>query len=474
MSNDKVARVDIVDSRMSFWTNLHRLLFVAIWCAGLLLIWELTPAGGREGWQIPVDEFMVGFLSDGSTLVTVPRSATGDRILGTKESGPIRLWNIYTGQLLAEHFDKSYVFERVMVDAGEYLRIQEELEGKPGEFRLRLLDARTAREICTYRCRVPQKNVWWMISPDGKYSIFQSFEGENPHIELHDNVAKRLLKQIENWREPTRFSPDGSLFFASDDQQQDMGVFSAHSGELLMRIKPDRGTPILKYASPRSISPNNTLLVDHACCVWEVKTGKLRFHVPNIYYNSIAFTPDSRYLAVVAKGEGSCWIAWYDTVTGKEDEARRTPLASGKDLHMHLSPWYGNSNAQKKYLISHGTPGTLPAEPWKKWLAKIPGLGFLGQDKVVDGYVVVDVDTAQVVCRGPNVHASVSPDGETLVVSGRDNRYVHCDIPPRKPIRKFLLLTGSFSVLLLLPVGLRRVYMRYRRAGKQRPELLGG
>ncbi len=341
--------------------------------------------------------------------------------MGTKESGPIRLWNINTGQLLAKHFDEGYVFESARIDGGDRLKIEEEIEGKPGELRLRLFDAKTASEINTYHCRVPQKNVWWMVSPNGKYSIFQSFEGEKPHIELHDIVTKRLIKRQEGWRETLRFSPDGSLFFAHDNLRQDMGVFSVSDGELLMRINPGTDKTARKNNWPHSISPDNALLVDSDCFVWDVKTGKLRFHVPNIYYNSIAFTPDSRYLAVVDKSQGSCWLAWYDTLSGKEDISRRTPLVEGKELYMHLLGWHGNIDSSKKYLVSSGTPSFEQAPQWKKWLAKIPGLEFFGQSKTNDGYVVVDPETAQVVCRGPYIDASVSPDGETLVVAGRDN-----------------------------------------------------
>ncbi len=73
------------------------------WLAGLALIWWLIPVGPREGWQPPANEFVSGFLNDGRTLVTIPRSASGNRIMGTTETGPIRLWDIETGELRATH-----------------------------------------------------------------------------------------------------------------------------------------------------------------------------------------------------------------------------------------------------------------------------------------------------------------------------------------------------------------------------------
>jgi hypothetical protein len=75
-------------------------------------------------------------------------------------------------QLLAEHFDKDYVVDRVLVDENDHIKIQEASKDKPDEFQLRLLDALTGKELNTFTCRVPQKNIWWITSPNGKYSIF--------------------------------------------------------------------------------------------------------------------------------------------------------------------------------------------------------------------------------------------------------------------------------------------------------------
>ena len=438
------------------WKNFDRLLFLTLWITGLFIIWQLVPVGGWEGWQIPEDEFIVGFLRDGSTLVTVPRSKTGDRIVGTKESGPIRLWNIYTGQLLAEYFDKDYVVDRVLVDENDCIKVQEEVKGKPDEFLLRLLDARTGKEINAYSCRVPQKNIWWNTSPNGKYSIFQSFEGEKPHIELQDHGANRMIKRLEGWREPLRFSEDGALFFAHDEQRKDMGVFSVSNGELVAHLKTDPANTTGRYASPNSISPDNTLLVDSECQVWDIKTGKQRFSVPNIYYGSMAFTPNSKYLAVVAKGPSSYWIAWYDTSTGHEDITRRTLLGSGDLVQMTLSPVTVTTPTGRNYLEASGTPYFTNPPDWKKWIAKVTRWDALIKSEPVDEYLIVDIDSAQIVCRGPYRTTMLSPNGETLVLSGRDFRYELCDIPPRKPIRRYLLLCVGASLLLLLPVLIRR------------------
>src|SRR5437764_111932 len=69
-----------------------------------------------DGWQPPRDEFACGFLRDGRTLVTVPRSASGNRRMGTPETGPVRLWDIDTGRLRASHFSPEDVFDRVLVN----------------------------------------------------------------------------------------------------------------------------------------------------------------------------------------------------------------------------------------------------------------------------------------------------------------------------------------------------------------------
>lgn len=435
---------------------INRIVFLSLWIAGLYVIWLLLPVGGRESWQIPADEFLVGFLSDGFTVVTVARSPDGDRFPGTKELGPVRLWNSRTGALVAEHFSKTAVFNRVLVDAGDMLRLQQEVPGRTGEFQLRLLDARSGEPIQTFECTVPQKNIWWMLSPDGKYSIFQTFTNNVPSVELHDNINRQLVKRLEGWRESLRFSPDGSLFFAQHEQSKEYGIFSTVDGNLVRRFKVAAipGTNVL--AGVKAISPDNTVMVDFRCHVWDLKTGQKRFSVPNINYNSMVFTPDSKYLAVVAKDTTSCWIAWYDTKLGTEDVGRRTHLVDGNENFMHLALACPNPKSVAKYLVSSGTPSITPASSWKLWLSRFPLLGSLGQDQMRDAYVLVNIDTAQVVCTGPDLSASVTPDGQTLVLSDRSNRSILCDIPPKKPVKKYLLLCASFTCLLLLPIAIRR------------------
>src|SRR5205807_2140323 len=145
-------------------------------------------------------------------LVTVP-----DRTVGTPKTGPVRLWDIETGNLLASHFGREDLFHVVFVfEELGLLQIQQRKGARDNHnFRLRMVDPWTGEDVASFACHVPQDNVWWICTPDGKTTAFVTFEKEEPRIEWRDVSSGKLLHTFPGYRERIRFSADGRRFAAS-------------------------------------------------------------------------------------------------------------------------------------------------------------------------------------------------------------------------------------------------------------------
>src|SRR5687768_1062141 len=102
--------------RPAWWTGVvkagslmrRRLLLLIAWLLGLTLIYVLTTPGPRRGWQPPLNHQYAGLLSDDCTMLTVMRSPSA---MSSQCTGPIRLWDVATGELVAEHFGSEDRFE---------------------------------------------------------------------------------------------------------------------------------------------------------------------------------------------------------------------------------------------------------------------------------------------------------------------------------------------------------------------------
>src|SRR5262245_29366157 len=88
-----------------------RLLLATIWLVGMVPIWHFMPYGPRDGWQPPADEAVFGFVDD-HTVVTV-RQVPGLAV--ATFTGPIHLWNVHSGELVASRLDERARFRNVQV-----------------------------------------------------------------------------------------------------------------------------------------------------------------------------------------------------------------------------------------------------------------------------------------------------------------------------------------------------------------------
>ncbi|WP_435009812.1 WD40 repeat domain-containing protein [Tundrisphaera lichenicola] len=431
----------------------------AIWIAsaflgavGAILIWLMSPASARDGWQPPADEFVSGFLKDGRTLVTVPRSASGNRIVGTPETGPIRLRDIDTGEVTGSLFGPDDVFDRVLVDSDhDLLQIQRKGDGA-NNFALDLVEARGGKQVASFTCHVPQNNIWWIVSPGGNGTAFVTFQGDQPKVEWCDIATGRRLHSFPDCREPIGISPDGKRLAASVDGG--MVVFDLNTGLEVARLSaPQRW--------PKSFSPDGQLLLDDQCDVWDLAKRGRRFGVSGIYYNSSLFSRDGRDLMVVGKSKSDCWLAFHDLTDGHEILERRVRLVSGNNPSLHL----GEATPDGRFLLATGTPQSPKPSLLHIWLAKIPGLSRLARPEPVDAYLVIEASTGRILARGASDAWSCTPDGRFIVTRSRQEVYQVWDLPHRRSWRSIAPSIASWLLLLGLCTWLVTL-QSHRLAGK--------
>lgn len=423
-----------------------------IWLLGLAVIWWLTPVGPRDGWQPPEDEFVCGFLKDGRTIVTVPRSATGARTLGTPETGPIHLWNLETGALRATHFSRQDIFVRVGTAIPHNWLIIEERIGAPTEhnFRLQIRDALSATTIADFRCHVPQDNVWWMLSPDGRTTAFVTYENGEAQVDWKEVSSGQTVHTLSGWGEPILFSPDSRRLAACRwDNDRDgrcinrIGVWDIAGSEKPAVTFEMPAAP--GHFSPARFSPDVELLVDDHCQVWEVASGRLRFKVPGVG-RRFTFTPDGCYLVTVGENPSESWLAYYEVTTGAELVERRVPLDIAAGRQMSLVPATRNGDLLLAYRIGHFSDPNV----FQQWIGKIPGLERVGAPKPNPAFALIESVTGREVTRGEFGAQGCTPGDRYLLSRTRDNVYKLWDIPPRKPLRWLLPAAAVWSVVFAL------------------------
>jgi hypothetical protein len=173
--------------RSFFRPHTQSLILVVLWAVGVTLIWGLIPPVPRD-WQPPAGEYYVcGFIGDGHTLVMSGPPPTEDFDgFGMRLKGPIRLWDIETGRLLASNFKDTDLFQWVQGLENHDLILVMQREGRPKEqkFRRILLNASTGKEAASFSCHLPPAaffttNAWrWIVSADARWTAFTSYENE--------------------------------------------------------------------------------------------------------------------------------------------------------------------------------------------------------------------------------------------------------------------------------------------------------
>lgn len=421
-----------------------------LWAAGLAACWSALPVLPRTAWQPPPGEYPLGFLADGRTLATAPTD-------GRTRTGPVRLWDVDTGAVRAAHFTAEDRFQVVTLQrhgGRDHLMLYE--RENPGEpppfaFRMRLCDAESGVELARFTWKQPKENVWSVLTPDGKVTAFVTWEAGEPQTVWHDVESGRLLRRFPGYAERIGFSPDGRRFFAykvrpaASPRTTTCTVWDVPEGREVLTFS--QGFDRASLGGAKAFSPDGELLLDDHTQVWDLKTGKVRFAIPGIYYACSNFSRDGRWLIVEHRTKAESWVSWYDVVTGEERAEKRVHLLRGQALGRGL--W---TTPDGRYLLSSGSreqPSSLLDR----------GLSTLGRgrsdSRIVDHSFVLNAETGRRVTQNTLFAELTSPDGLLLLTHDREDRYRLWDLPPWPRLSWFLTLAAVLTLGLAAAVRYR-------------------
>jgi WD40 repeat protein len=434
-----------------------------LWGLGVALTWWLLPVGPRDGWQPPKSEFVWCFLQNGRILVTLPRPAIRSRNGEMFLSGPIRLRDVDTGQLVASYLDSRDKLCNVRTFPDLDLLWIEQCVGEPEDhnFRLCLLKAMTGKEVASFACHVPQDNVACSVTANSQIIAYVT-GNEVPTVELHDLSTGRLLHEFPGWRQPT-ISRDARRVAASGATKESkdiIAVWDVSTGRQLATFR-DQSPNRLGPFWAREFSPNAELLLDLKGAVWDVGTGKMRMRVPGVNSpnHNLAFTPDNRAVIDVVNSANGSWLAYYDASTGLEQMEGRVCLTTGPQPQMALYRPVGDGRT----VFAIGSPRSRAVTSAERLLAKVPGLQRLGNtgDGLVS--VMVDVEAGKEILR-VNTFACCTPDRRLLICSsGPGGPSQFWDIPPGKSLYRLLLWISGWTVMAALLTWLKGRWGRLRK-----------
>src|SRR5262249_27655812 len=204
----------------------------------------------------------------------------------------------------------------------------------------------------------------------------------------------------------------------------------------------------------------------------EIASGSSRFKVPNADFSSdtCVFASDGRSLVAITSSGNQKWLAYYDLSTGIEQADRRIPLPIREARGMRAASneiRLVSCSRDPQYLLVQGEPRLRQPTRLEKWLAKIPMLETLGEQKEYDTFILLDARTGCEIMRGGSTVFLTSPDGRFLMSLRNKQELEIGDMPPRKPLR-WLLSVGAGWTLLVVIVCLAARRARRRAARRSR------
>jgi hypothetical protein len=304
-----------------------KLLFAAIWAAGVAVVcWRVRP-GPRDGWQPAADEHICGLLQDGKTLVVAKlvrrQTDTEQPVYG----GPVLLRDIDSGAIHTTLFSEDDRFDSIRADwFTDVLHIGYRLPGTgPYPSHFLLYDANTGRELTELNRSAPHRTTYWEFAPDGRFVAACGTDEDGRHrIAICDPTTGRRLCEFPDCSSG-RFSPDGRRFGANKGRG-DILVFEVPSGRQISELPNTTAPNVSNYF--RQFSADGRLALDDQNQVWEVDRAIVVFTAPTPGHGLTLFGIDGNTVVTVGASTTEAWLAHYDIGTGQELVHRRMPLIS--------------------------------------------------------------------------------------------------------------------------------------------------
>lgn len=269
-------------------------------------VWELEPRGFEVA-SIRVYHYWwpdVEFLPDGRGVAA-----------NTDGWASLRIWDVASGRLVSEFENDPYTDAHkegsfdVSPDGGLVVLI-------PG---MRVWDLATHEEVVTMR-RDGVNSAGW--SPDGQLLVTAGTDGS---VRVIDRSGREIRHFDAGWKEvkDARFSPDGGMVAATNDDESETVVWDWERAEVVARI-PDGAYEI-------AFDPSGSRIVSSHGRIWDLKSGQqigaLSDEREGVRY---VYSPDGSRIARTSIDGG---VALFDARTGEELFSLRDDCAvSGVDF----------------------------------------------------------------------------------------------------------------------------------------------
>ena len=235
----------------------------------------------------------------GQTMYSLSFSPDGRIVMTGGEKKFLRLWDTSNGKLLRElkppEGDSTTIWSAVFSPDGKQILTSSESN------KLLLWDVQTGTQIRTLPGEIQQSVV--AFSPDGRFALFS---GADNTVVVWDLQVGRQSVRLSGHTDEIRalaFSPDGkSVLTGSTDKTA--RVWDMETGKQQLEVSDPSAGLLAVGASPdgKYLATSGSALI-----FWDMATGN-QVHVFGGAAQSIAFTPDSKYLlANTGLAGGQVW-----------------------------------------------------------------------------------------------------------------------------------------------------------------------
>jgi eukaryotic-like serine/threonine-protein kinase len=418
-------------------------------------------------WNRKISSGHITLGEQADKVMSVAFSPDGLRLAFATVDGPVRVWDVGTGQetfTLKGH--TKYVISVTFSPDGH------RLASASADGTVKVWDAATGQETLTIRCHTDDvycvafspdgRRLAWVV--DGTVKVWDAGTGQEirtlkGHTRFISNVAfspdgHRLASacrdqtvrvwDTKTWQETltlkghagpvlgVAFSPDGHrLASATGSPDRTVRVWDTATGQEALTLKGHTyGVNSVTY------SPDGQRLAsggeDGMVKIWDAKTGQetltLKGHHANGGVPSVAFSPDGRRLASAATLDGAVKV--WDTVVGQEALALKghtglvtsvsySPdgkrLASaGRDRMVKV--WDAKTGQETRTLTGHA--GFVESIAFSPDGHRLASGGWDGPVTVWDAGTGQEIRTLK--GHVGRVHVAFSPDGKRLASGGVD------------------------------------------------------
>jgi hypothetical protein len=417
------------------------------WLVGAVGLWYWLPYQPR--FTLPGSENCVsGFSPDGRILATTHfaiDAIDSDSALNLKENGPVRLWDLDTGEELGNFPTNARFAEHVEFSSDSAILVIRYLDIPDGEKRTcSIIERKTQQELAT----IATRREFYLdgLTPHGSIFAFNPPEHGPELTTLWDIQAGREILTFNSWR--ARFSPDGR-WFVTGESDSEMRIRSSSTGLTIRTIALPRKDPRLRVIG---VSPDASMITSDdflGVRVWEVASGRqLVFldeaSVPRFSRNS------KRMIAEYKAEEGAIFKLW-DTTNWKVLAEIQVP-----DFPPGLNPDYilAGPGLNELRIAPIQTRRTEPGKV-QRWIAKFFGFKNWKWQRETRTLNVFDIETGkQLADFSTEGYIHLAPDGTKFVVqfiplwprADQDECIAVFDIPPRRPIAHILLWPLPFAL----------------------------